>query len=101
MRDMDGHVPIAYPHNSSVTPVEIIEVQAPVRITRKAFRPDSAGPGRSRGGIGPSMTFVNDGSETIAARVRPDKIVCAPPGIDRGGDGRSGEVWFNGREIHR
>ena len=101
MRDMDGHVPIAYPHNSSVTPVEIFEVQAPVRIARKAFRPDSAGPGRSRGGVGQSMTFVNDGSDTIAARVRPDKIVCAPPGIDGGGDGRSGEVWFNGREIRR
>ncbi len=101
MRDMDGQVPIAYPHNSSVTPVEIFEVQAPVRITRKALLPDSAGPGRSRGGVGQIMTFVNAGNETIKARVRPDKIVCAPPGIDSGGNGRTGEVWFNGRQIRR
>ena len=100
-RDTDGQVPIAYPHNSSVTPVEIFEVQAPVRITQKVLRPDSAGPGRSRGGVGQIMTFINAGNETIKARVRPDKIVCAPPGIDRGGDGRTGEVWFNDRQIRR
>ena len=101
MRDMDGLVPIAFPHNSSVTPIEIFETQSPVRILRKAFRPDSAGPGRSRGGPGQTMIFENAGEHTIHARVRPDKISCAPPGLDGGRNGRTGEVWFNGVQIHR
>ena len=101
MRDMDGLVPIAFPHNSSVTPIEIFESQSPVRILRKTFRPDSAGPGRSRGGPGQTMIFENAGEHTIHARVRPDKIVCAPPGLDGGRNGRTGEVWFNGVQIHR
>ena len=101
MRDMDGLVPIAFPHNSSVTPIEIFETQSPVRIQCKTFRPDSAGPGRSRGGVGQTMIFENAGSTTFHARVRPDKITCAPPGIDGGRNGRTGEVWFNGEQIHR
>ncbi len=99
MRDMDGLVPIAFPHNSSVTPTEIFETQSPVRILEKRLLEDSAGPGRSRGGPGQVMTFENAGSQTVHARVRPDKITCAPPGIDGGSNGRTGEVWFNGERL--
>jgi N-methylhydantoinase B len=99
MRDLDGLVPIAFPHNSSVTPTEIFETQSPVRILEKRLLEDSAGPGRSRGGAGQVMTFENAGRETVYARVRPDKIHCAPPGIDGGSNGRTGEVWFNGERL--
>ena len=101
MRDMDGLVPIAFPHNSSVTPVEIFETQSPVRILEKRLLPDSAGAGRSRGGPGQVMSFENVGDKRVYARVRPDKITCAPPGIDGGHNGRVGEVWFNGAQLHR
>ena len=50
MREIDGLVPIAFPHNSAVTPVEIMESQAPVLILNKALLPDSAGAGQRRGG---------------------------------------------------
>ena len=101
MRDMDGLVPIAFPHNSSVTPVEIFETQAPVRIECKRLLPDSAGAGRCRGGLGQVMRFRSCGTTRLAARVRPDKITCAPPGIDGGKNGRTGEVWFNGERLER
>ena len=101
MRDLDGLPPIAFPHNSSVTPVEIWEMQCPVMITQKALLPDSAGAGRQRGGLGQIMTFRNLGQETISARVRPDKIFCAPPGLDGGQPGRTGEVRFNGEVLTR
>ncbi len=101
MRDMDGLVPIAFPHNSSVTPTEIFETQSPIRIHEKRLLEDSAGPGRSRGGLGQVMTFENAGAETVYARVRPDKIACAPPGLGGGHNGRTGEVWFNGERIDR
>jgi len=101
MRGMDGLPPIAFPHNSAVTPIEIWESQCPVMITQKALLPDSAGAGRQRGGLGQIMTFRNVGSDTISARVRPDKIFCAPPGLGGGQPGRTGEVRFNGQRIER
>jgi N-methylhydantoinase B len=99
MRDLDGLVPIAFPHNSSVTPVEIWEGQCPVMILNKSLLADSAGAGRQRGGPGQVMTFRNTGDTTINARVRPDKIFCAPPGLDGGQPGKTGEVRFNGEVI--
>ena len=99
MRDMDGLVPIAFPHNSSVTPVEIWEARCPVMILNKELLADSAGAGRQRGGPGQVMTFRNVGSDTINARVRPDKIFCAPPGLGGGQPGKTGEVRFNGEVL--
>ena len=51
-RDADGLLPAAYPNNSTVTPTEIIENQAPVIMTRKRMLTDSGGAGRRRGGPG-------------------------------------------------
>lgn len=101
MWGIDGMPPIAFPHNSAVTPIEIWESQCPVMITQKALLPDSAGAGRRRGGLGQIMTFRNIGTDTISARVRPDKIFCAPPGLSGGQPGRTGEVRFNGEVIER
>ena len=101
MRDLDGMVPIAFPHNSAVTPVEIWESQCPVMITEKSLLPDSAGAGRRRGGLGQVMSFKNIGPNTISARVRPDKIFCPPPGLDGGHPGRTGQVIFKGEVIDR
>ena len=98
-RTLDGLVPIAFPHNSAVTPVEIMETRSPVMILQKALLPDSAGAGRRRGGLGQWMTFKNMAEVTIKARIRPDKVFCAPPGIGGGEPGRTGEVRFNDEVI--
>jgi N-methylhydantoinase B/oxoprolinase/acetone carboxylase alpha subunit len=101
MRDMDGLIPIAFPHNSSVTPTEIMETQAPILILHKEYLPDSAGPGRRRGGIGQRMTFKSIASNPMIAKVRPDKMFCAPPGLNGGSPGRTGQVRLNGEIITR
>lgn len=101
MRDMDGLIPIAFPHNSSVTPTEVMETRSPVLILQKELLPDSAGPGRRRGGLGQMMTFRCIAEQPISARVRPDKMTCAPPGLDGGKPGRTGEVRMNGQLITR
>ncbi len=101
MRDLDGLVPIAFPHNSSVTPIEIMESQAPLLIKHKELLANSAGVGKQRGGMGQRMTFKNIGKSSYSARVRPDKIFCAPPGIDGGQNGKTGEVLFNGEVQER
>ena len=90
MAQMDGMIPVAFPHNSAVTPTEILETQAPVLLLKKEYLPDSAGPGQQRGGIGQVMTFRNIADTPITARVRPDKIICPPPGLAGGSPGRTG-----------
>ncbi len=101
MRSMDGMIPIAFPHNSSVTPVEIMEVRSPVLIKQKEYLPDTSGPGECRGGIGQRMTFQSIAKSTLTARVRPDKMFCAPPGLAGGSVGRVGTVLVNGDPIDR
>jgi N-methylhydantoinase B len=44
-----GNAPIS---TATIPPVEILEAAYPVRFTRWALRPDSAGAGRHRGGLG-------------------------------------------------
>ncbi|MBI1294106.1 hydantoinase B/oxoprolinase family protein [bacterium] len=101
MRNMDGQIPIAFPHNSSVTATEIMEIQAPILMECKEFLPDSAGPGRTRGGISQMIRFRNIGQEPMSARIRPDKMFCEPPGIHGGAPGRVGTVHMNGEIITR
>lgn len=101
MRNMDGQIPIAFPHNSSVTATEIMEIQAPILMECKEFLPDSAGPGRTRGGISQIIRFRNIGQESMSARIRPDKMFCEPPGINGGAPGRVGTVHMNGEVITR
>jgi N-methylhydantoinase B len=101
MRELDGLVPIAFPHNSSVTAIEIMEVQAPILMGKKEFLPDSAGAGRRRGGVSQVISFRNIGRETITARLRPDKMFCEPPGIAGGQPGQVGTVRLNGELITR
>jgi N-methylhydantoinase B len=101
MRDIDGLIPIAFPHNSSVTPAEIMETKAPILMLKKELRRDSAGPGRTRGGVGQVIAFRNIAAGPMMARIRPDKIFCAPPGLDGGEPGQVGEVWVNGKSLTR
>ncbi|HKK94267.1 MAG TPA: hydantoinase B/oxoprolinase family protein, partial [Longimicrobiales bacterium] len=68
-------------------------------ILNKELLADSAGAGRQRGGPGQVMTFKNTGDDVVNARVRPDKIFCAPPGLEGGDPGKTGEVRFNGEVI--
>jgi len=99
--DADGAMPVAFPHNSSVTPVEILELRAPIVVGRKALRPDSAGAGRHRGGPGQEIVVRSIAGAPMTLTVRPDKIRCPPPGLDGGQPGAAGRVFVNGGEITR
>jgi N-methylhydantoinase B len=101
MRGMDGLVPIAFPHNSSVTATEIMEIQAPVLMLHKEFLPDSAGAGRQRGGISQMITFRSIAAGPMSARIRPDKMFCEPPGLNGGQPGKVGTVRINGELVTR
>jgi N-methylhydantoinase B len=98
-QDADGWPPVAYPHNSFITPTEIMEIKAPVMMMRKAVIPDSGGPGRRRGGLGQEFVLKCTASEPITMTVRPDLLKNPAPGLLGGLDGARGEVFLNGRRL--
>ncbi len=61
-------------------PVESIERTVPVRVLRFEVRPDSAGPGQSRGGMGASMEL-----ELLEGRAEVDALLPGRPLGLRGG----------------
>ena len=70
--------------NQANTPVELLELEYPIRIDEYGFVPDTEGPGRYRGGLAMSRTytFLEDG---IEVRVRSDRAKRPPWGIEGGG----------------
>ena len=99
--ELDGMVPVAFPHNSVVTPCEVMEAKAPVLFLRKELRPDSAGPGRRRGGVGQVIVLRHVGRSEMILSLIPDKVVCRPPGLAGGEPGVLGDVLLNGRRLER
>jgi N-methylhydantoinase B len=99
MPTLDGMVPVSYPENSTITPCEVIESQAPILFHKKEFWADSAGIGRHRGGVGQVIIFEHVGSDTIVFNLTPDRITTTPQGLGGGGPGRSGVALLNGREL--
>ena len=99
MPTLDGMVPVSYPENSTITPCEVLETQAPVLFVRKELWPDSGGPGRRRGGVGQVIVFRHVGTESMVFNLTPDRITTRPQGLDGGSPGRSGAAFLNGEEL--
>jgi N-methylhydantoinase B len=97
----DGWPPVAYPHNSFITPAEIMELRSPVLMRRKAMICDSGGAGRRRGGPGQEFVLECVATEPITCTIRPDLIKFPAPGLLGGHSGRLGEVLLNGTRVER
>jgi len=100
-QDADGLLPAAYPHNSTVTPTEIIERQCPVIMTRKAMLQDSGGAGRRRGGPGQEIVLRCTAEKPVMLTIRPDLMKYPAPGLNEGGFGAPGDVILNGVTVTR
>ena len=90
----DGIEATSSPWNGTNVPVEIQESRNPVLIERVELIPDSAGPGKFRGGCGlrkdlrvlaGATTFYNLG----------DRHLYPPYGLSGGKPGRVGVTWLN------
>jgi len=99
MPTLDGMVPVSYPENSTITPCEILETDAPVLFHRKELWADSGGPGRHRGGVGQVIVFEHVGTTPMIFNLTPDRITTRPQGLDGGTPGRSGRALLNGEEL--
>jgi N-methylhydantoinase B len=73
--------------NTQNTPIEVIERQYPIRITRYELIPDSCGAGRQRGGCGIRREFHFLGDKATLT-VGADRRKFTPWGLEGGGNAR-------------
>lgn len=92
----DGLHCMSFPANSSNIPVEVLEQALPVRVRRRALRPDSGGPGRFRGGCGQIYELQGVADAPITVRAEHGKLSTAPRGLRGGLAGTGGGVYLNG-----
>jgi N-methylhydantoinase B len=75
--------------NTLNTPVEALEAAYPLRVERYAFRPDSGGDGRHRGGLGLERRVRVEAAATVS--LLTERRRHAPAGIEGGESGATGE----------
>ena len=85
------------------TPVEINEADVPIKILEYGLAPDSAGPGRHRGGLSTTMKFQVFAPHTVLTARNRDRVKFTPWGIAGGAAGKSSRFLRNpgaGNEIN-
>jgi N-methylhydantoinase B len=96
--DADGpsgvHVAMS---NTLNTPVEALELEFPLRVTRYALRRGSGGDGRHRGGDGVVRELEAQTEMTFS--LLTERRRHAPPGADGGGPGAPGRNLLEGQEL--
>jgi N-methylhydantoinase B len=90
--ERDGLDATAFPSGVRTMPVEATENVAPIVIWRKELRPDSGGPGRTRGGFGQIMEIGGDNDLEFACNAIFDRIANPPRGREGGLQGAGGKV---------
>jgi N-methylhydantoinase B len=95
----DGLHCMSFPANSSNLPVEVLEQGLPVRVRRRALRPDSGGAGRFRGGCGQVYELESLADTPITVRAEHGKLATAPRGLRGGLPGSAGGLYLNGRAV--
>ncbi len=91
----DGEVTM-FPSNLLSTPVELVESLAPVLVEAKELIPDSAGPGRYRGGPGQRFKVRNISNGPVTHSFVVNRLNHPAQGLLGGGAGSPNRVLLNG-----
>ncbi len=83
--------------NTLNTPVETLEAAYPLEVERYAFRPDSGGDGRYRGGLGLERVIRTDIDATVS--LLTERRRYAPNGLAGGEPGATGENLIDGEPV--
>ncbi|MFC7186700.1 hydantoinase B/oxoprolinase family protein [Halorubrum yunnanense] len=83
--------------NTLNTPVEALEAAYPLRVERYAFRPNSGGDGRHRGGLGLVRSVRVETPATVS--LLTERRRHAPAGIESGESGATGENLIDGDPV--
>jgi N-methylhydantoinase B len=93
----DGPSCMAFPLNTETVPIEMLEATVAILLVEKELLPDSAGAGRTRGGLGQRITLrarVDDVRVRIGAQ-----LDHRAHGTRGGGPGRATRVLVDGEPI--
>lgn len=88
--EQDGLNATAFPSGVMTMPIEATEHTGPVVIWRKELRPDSAGDGQYRGGLGQIIEIAPAAGHELEFSAMFDRIQHAPRGRNGGKDGAAG-----------
>jgi N-methylhydantoinase B len=80
--------------NQPILPVESIEVDYPLEVTREEIATDSCGHGRRRGGFGLGLEIRVLASRATFSLVS-DRAIVPPYGVRGGRSGAPNEYWIN------
>lgn len=100
LEGQDGRDCLPGSSNMAAVPVEVWETITGMTVINKRLRPDSGGPGASRGGIGQEMTLRNDTGNPMTVFSMANRTEFAPPGYLGGGDGGLRQHQVNGMTVH-
>ncbi|MBV9599125.1 MAG: hydantoinase B/oxoprolinase family protein [Chloroflexi bacterium] len=86
----DGLNNVGFPSGVAGVPAEVMESLTGLVVERRAVRPDSAGPGKFRGGCGQFTTFVDRSGQTWSMSGMYDRLKFAAQGMLGGEAGAPG-----------
>lgn len=93
--EQDGLNATAFPSGVMTMPIEATEHTGPVVIWRKELRPDSAGQGKYRGGLGQIIEISPAENHEIEFSAMFDRIGNAPRGREGGQNGQTGSACLD------
>lgn len=97
----DGLSTTAFPSGVRTTPTEVNEVTSPLIFWKREFKPDSAGAGRLRGGLGQTIEIEHaHGAEFLISKMF-ERVVHPAQGRDGGHDGARGRVGIKAGQDFR
>lgn len=88
----DGLTTTGFPTGVRAAPTEVLETLTPLVQTRRELRPDSAGSGEHRGGLGQIVEVRRRGEGKWSVNANIDRVDNPAPGTGGGRTGAAG--WF-------
>jgi len=96
----DGVSCTRFPSNIANTPIEIMELVAPVRFHSKELIRDSGGRGKCRGGLGQAVELEFTSSSAATLSLRGDHTIEPPSGILGGAPARRAQAFLNRKKFN-
>lgn len=90
--NQDGVHVLSFPTNVANVPIEVLENDTPVMVTRKSLAPNSGGNGKYRGGLGQVFSIKHVGDRPVNISILTEKTKTQAQGICGGENGASGSI---------
>jgi N-methylhydantoinase B len=100
LKGLDGTAATPAPSNMMVMPAETWETMTGLRVVSRALRPDSAGPGQYRGGLGQHIIMANESGHLLTVFIMGCRTEFPAQGVCGGRPGALRKYLINGKEVH-